>query len=95
MISHKHFSLTMQLTKNPNARQNKLTNNHVSLRPREHVETVFLRNQEKVFLHAITQKQRMESFKWTCQVYYGNVKTMSRKSFHSKALFTVVIVKSF
>ena len=84
----------MQLAKNPNARQNKLTNNHVSLRPREHVEQG-LRNQEKVFLHAITQKQRMESFKWTCQVYYGNVKTMSRKFFHRKALFTVVIVEAF
>ena len=54
-----------------------------------------LRNQEKVFLRAITQKQRMESFKWTCQVYYGNVKTMSQKFFHSKALFTVVIVEAF
>ena len=41
-VLNKRFSLTMQLTKNPNARQNKLTNNHVSLRPREHIETGFL-----------------------------------------------------
>ena len=45
-VLNKRFSLTMQLTKNPNARQNKLTNHHVSLRPREHIKTGFLRNQE-------------------------------------------------
>ena len=53
MISHsvlnKRFSLTMQLTKNPNAQQNKLTNNHVSLRPREHVETGFEKSRKGVF----------------------------------------------
>ena len=38
-VLNKRFSLMMQLTKNPNARQNKLTNNHVSLRPREHIKT--------------------------------------------------------
>ena len=41
----------MQLTKNPNARQNKLTNNHVSLRPHEHIKTglkgVFTRDHAK------------------------------------------------
>jgi len=45
-VLHKRLSLTMQLTKNPNARQNKLTNHHVSLKPREHIETGFFRNQE-------------------------------------------------
>ena len=39
-------------------------------------------------------KQRMESFKWTCQVYHGKVKTMSRNFFHSKAFSTVVVVKA-
>ena len=36
----------------------------------------------------------MESFKWTCQVYHGKVKTMSRNFFHSKAFSTVVVVKA-
>ena len=36
----------------------------------------------------------MESFKWTCQVYHGKVKTMSRNFFHSKAFSTVVAVKA-
>ena len=39
-------------------------------------------------------KQRMESFKWTCQVYHGKVKTMSRNFFYSKAFSTVVVVKA-
>ena len=39
-------------------------------------------------------RQRMESFKWTCQVYHGKVKTMSRNFFHSKAFSTVVVVKA-
>ena len=68
-VLNKCFSLTMQLTKNSNAHQNKLTNNHVSLRPRQLIEAGFLRNEEKVFLPAFMQKQWMESFKWTCEVY--------------------------
>ena len=50
MISHcvtqMFFSYDATITKNQNARQNKLTDHHVSLRPREHIETGFLRNQE-------------------------------------------------
>ena len=72
-----------KLTKNPNARRNKLTNNHVSLRRREHEVNISRQT-----------KQRMESFKWTCQVYHGKVKTMSRNFFHSKAFSTVVVVKA-
>lgn len=73
----------MQLSKNSNAHQNKLTNNYVSLRPRQLIETGFLRNEEKVFY--------MRSFKnnaW--KVSSGPVRFTS-----SKALFTVVIVKAF
>ena len=62
-VLNKRFSLTMQPMKNSNAHQIKLTNNHVSLRPRQLVETGFLINQEKVFLHVIMQKQCLESFK--------------------------------
>ena len=43
------FSSYDATNENPNARQNKLTNNHVSLRPREHVETGFEKSRKGVF----------------------------------------------
>lgn len=65
-VLNKRFSLTMQPTKNSNAHEKKLTNKAKATST--YSDRVFEKSRE-VFLHAIMQKQCMESFKWTCHVY--------------------------